>query len=179
MVSKSNISRKNSLVFTTVGTSAFPFNRLLTAISDIETNNHNHQIIIQYGASNKLDESESNKKYIPPNDFINYLKSADYIITHCAAGTLHEIAKYATCMPLIIPRLHKFNEHVDNHQVFLSQSLLQKFPKEYLEYIVTEENLEERIKKYLSKKPNKNILSTIFNTKPNSILNSFIKEIIS
>lgn len=179
MVSKSNISGKNSLIFTTVGTSAFPFTRLLTAISNIENKNTQKQFISQYGVSQELHESETNKKYISPNDFMNYLKSADYIITHCAAGTLHEIAKHATCMPLIIPRLHKFNEHVDNHQVFLSESLLQEFPKEYFEYIVTEENLEEKIEKYLSKKPKKNILSTIFNTTPNYKLNSYIKKIIS
>lgn len=97
-------------------------------------------------------------KVLNPKDLIKKIKKAKKIITHAGLGTLYLITKYAKYLPLIIPRKKKFHEHVDNHQYYFAKFIKKKLPKKYQKYIVLDDIIEEKIKKYLQEKPKINIL---------------------
>ncbi len=161
MVQKSNIIRKSNILIT-FGLTNFKFNRLIDSLK-------------------KLNIFEKENK-LPPVVFISFIKKSKKIISHAGPGTIYLITKNAKYMPLIIPRMAKFKEHVDDHQVFFAKFLKKKLPKKLKKYIVIKENIDKDLINYLKEKPKKNILKKyLFNKSKNSkskiIFNQLIKNL--
>lgn len=49
------------------------------------------------------------------------MSRARAIVSHAGAGTLLMALQYTKTKPFVVPRLAKFHEHVDNHQLFFSE----------------------------------------------------------
>lgn len=161
MVQKSNIIRKSNILIT-FGLTNFEFNRLINSLK-------------------KLNIFEKENK-LSPEVFIYFIKNSKKIISHAGPGTIYLITKNAKYMPLIIPRMAKFKEHVDDHQVFFAKFLKKKLPKKLKKYIVIKENIDKDLINYLKEKPKKNILKKyLFNKSKNSkskiIFNQLIKNL--
>jgi UDP-N-acetylglucosamine transferase subunit ALG13 len=110
------------MILVTVGTHYLGFERLIKKIDEISCN-LNEEIIAQIG----------NTKYIPKNikyfrfiedekKFLDIIKKSRVVISHAGAGTILTLSRYNKQM-IIVPRLKKFNEHVDNHQMELAEYL--------------------------------------------------------
>lgn len=103
------------MIFVTVGTQDKQFPRLLNAIEDLDLH---EEIVIQSGNT----EFESNKKntkvykFLPQNEFLNYMKKANQIVTHAGVGTIIQGLKLNKKM-IVAPRLKKYGEHVNDHQL--------------------------------------------------------------
>ena len=101
------------MILVTLGTQKQPFTRLLDAI---ENANIKDEIIVQAGHTKYL----SNKMKI--FDFISYeemdmlVDKADIIITHGGTGSIVGPLKKHKKI-IAVPRLNKYGEHVDDHQV--------------------------------------------------------------
>jgi UDP-N-acetylglucosamine transferase subunit ALG13 len=50
------------------------------------------------------------------------LHACDYVVTHAGVGSILA-ARNAGHVPLVVPRLKRFNEHVDDHQAELTRAL--------------------------------------------------------
>lgn len=180
MVSKSTILGKSSIIFVTVGTTQFTFDRLLACIDcvlielDIKS-----QIIVQTGLTSYKWQYIYREFYqeLSPQEMISYIKKADRIITHGGFGTMHAIMQHTDIMPLIVARRSEYKEHVDNHQLEFLKFCQKQVPQSYSKYFVTARDLKHAIADYLQQKPQKNILEdTIFNSSRKKQLENKLKN---
>ena len=100
------------MIFVTVGSQKFQFNRLLKEVDElIETGKIKDDIFAQIGASDY-------KEFITQEVFNDYLNKADIIITHAGTGVIVNAIKKGKKV-IGVPRLAKYGEHVDDHQIQL------------------------------------------------------------
>lgn len=135
MVSKSKILGQSSMILISIGSTKFPFLRLLFYLKGLNKN--------QYKI---LDD------FMSPNQFVNSIKKADKIIIHGGPATVFLVVKYSKFMPLIIPRLAKYKEHIDNHQFFFTKYLRKKLPNNLKKYFAIDEKIDDIIYNYLKEK---------------------------
>lgn len=105
------------MIFATVGTHAQPFTRFLSALASLEDD-----VIVQYG-HNPPPEGVSEAVAFMPFDVLNgHMREADVVVTHAGVGSVL-CARQAGHVPVVVPRLHRFDEHVDDHQLELVAAL--------------------------------------------------------
>jgi UDP-N-acetylglucosamine transferase subunit ALG13 len=110
------------MIFVTVGTHYQEFTRLIKRIDQIATK-INEKIIVQRGYT----------KYVPKNcesfdwrsGLEDYYKKCRILITHSAMSCVEFIYKYKKPI-LLVPRQHKFQEHINDHQVEFAESFEKK-----------------------------------------------------
>lgn len=137
------------MIFLTVGTTKFPFVRLLQAVDRaLISSGLKENLIVQVGPNAYQFHYQNIKSFleIPFPKMISYLSRARLVITHGGAGTIFLALKYAKNKSLVIPRSKKFNEHVDDHQIFLAKFLKKK---KLIEAVFPDEDLATRIGDYL------------------------------
>jgi len=59
---------------------------------------------------------------IPRDEFLDLMRASDVLVTHGGLGTIME-AFGVGCTPIVVPREHRYGEHVDDHQVYFSKVL--------------------------------------------------------
>jgi UDP-N-acetylglucosamine transferase subunit ALG13 len=100
------------------------------------------------------------------NEILELYKKARIIVSHAGAGSILTIFNYTKPI-IIVPRLKKFNEHIDDHQLEITEVLKNK-GKFILIYDV--KNLEDALKEVGKPDYNKN--------KKDKKLINFLKQII-
>lgn len=162
MVSKGKILGKYSLIFVTAGSTDFQFERLFSCLDNVLfTLNKNFLLVAQIGSSKykwKYKIIDINY-YLSPKKIIYFFKKADKILSHGGPVSIYQAVKYAKNMPLIVPRLAKFNEHVDNHQLFFTKFLRAQLPENLQKYFIIDGDIKLCLNNYLKEKPVKNILN--------------------
>jgi len=134
------------MIFLTVGTQ-FPFDRLVKAVDEaVSQNGFNEKIFAQIGASSyrpcSFDVVASMEKEV----FDKHIREASAIIAHAGMGTITIALEYNKPL-LVMPRVKKYNEVVNDHQVAIAR----KF--EQLGHILaayTEDEIPEKIKQLKS-----------------------------
>lgn len=107
------------MIFVTLGSQKFQFNRLLQALDDLAENNVlKEKIFAQIGYSDYVPEHYEYKKFLSREEFMKYEETADYIITHGGTGAIIGAVKKGKRV-IAVPRLAKYGEHVDDHQLQL------------------------------------------------------------
>jgi len=107
------------LVFVTLGSQKFQFNRLLQELDRlIEDNVLKEEVFAQIGYSDYLPKNYKYKDFLSREEFIEYEQNADCVITHGGTGAIIGAVKKGKKV-IAVPRLAKFGEHVDNHQLQL------------------------------------------------------------
>lgn len=145
------------MILVLLGTQNNSFHRLLEEVEkNIENGNIKEEVIVQAGftkyESNKMnifDEISRDKM----DDLIN---KSDFIITHAGVGSIINALKKEKKV-IVVPRLKKYNEHVNDHQLDIVRDLNSKG------YIIGLEDvtiLEEAIKKIKDFKPKKYLSNT-------------------
>lgn len=156
MVQKGKILGKSILVFVTVGTTPFQFNRLFKAIDEALLELKKPiKLIVQQGESNYQWQYKNVKtyKYLRPDRMIYYIKKADKIITHAGPGSLFLIFKYTKIIPFILARSSVFKEHVNDHQIEFTKFIKKNFLKDnnvFIDNLLS--NISLKLKSYLQKK---------------------------
>ena len=107
------------MIFVTLGSQKFQFNRLLKEVDKlIETGKIKDDIFAQIGASDYKPKNYKYKEFITQEVFNDYLNKADIIITHAGTGVIVNAIKKGKKV-IGVPRLAKYGEHVDDHQIQL------------------------------------------------------------
>ncbi|PJE67790.1 hypothetical protein COU95_00380 [Candidatus Shapirobacteria bacterium CG10_big_fil_rev_8_21_14_0_10_40_9] len=106
---------------------------------------------------------------MPFDKMISYLKKARVVVTHGGPATIFLALKYGQNQPLVVPRTKKYNEHVDNHELFFARFLKEKGE---IGAIFPEEDLPSKINEYFrqpvgSKSKKKSFV-------PNEVINRLI-----
>lgn len=107
------------MIFVTVGSQKFQFNRLLKKVDElIESGAIKDEVFAQIGVS---DYKPKNYKYVDfttREEFAENLDKCDLLITHAGTGVIVTALKKGKKV-IAVPRLAKYGEHVDNHQIQL------------------------------------------------------------
>ncbi|MBQ8306757.1 MAG: multidrug MFS transporter [Blautia sp.] len=103
------------MIFVTVGTHEQPFNRLVEYM-DKWANEHDEEVVIQTGFSTYEPKHSRWQKLFPYSEMIKNVADARIVITHGGPSSFImplQIGK----VPIVVPRKHEFDEHVNDHQV--------------------------------------------------------------
>lgn len=124
------------MIFVTVGTHEQSFNRLVKAIDQLKIRGViTESVFIQTGYSTYIPLACEYKKFISMTQMSDYMKRADIIITHGGPSSFVMALQYGK-VPIVVPRLSKYNEHVNDHQLTFCRELLKKkFPIVVIEQI--------------------------------------------
>ena len=103
------------MIFVTLGSQKFQFDRLLQAVDELKTD---EEIFAQIGYSNYEPQNYEYKKFLDRDEFENVMDKADIVITHGGTGAIIGAVKKGKKV-IAVPRLKKYGEHVDDHQLQL------------------------------------------------------------
>jgi UDP-N-acetylglucosamine transferase subunit ALG13 len=108
------------MIFVTVGTTKFPFDRLLKQV-DLDLS---EQLIVQQGSSKyKFKHASKSEDFLSYGKMIKYFQNARVAIIHAGVGSYLMARKHFSGLPIVVPRLKIFNEHVSDHQLMLADYL--------------------------------------------------------
>lgn len=107
------------MIFITLGSQKFQFNRLLRAVDElVKAGTIRDEVFAQIGYSDYKPTSFSYEEFLNQNEFSSYMTHADLVITHGGTGAIIGALKKGKKV-IAIPRLAKYGEHVDDHQIQL------------------------------------------------------------
>lgn len=112
------------MIFVTVGSRQYPFDRLFKKIDELISQNKIHQdVYAQIGTANYLPQNYTYKRYLDPKEMNDYIKHAKIIISH--GGSASVLSALAFQKPTILaPRLSQYHEHINDHQVRFVQQFV-------------------------------------------------------
>ncbi|MFD0766876.1 glycosyltransferase [Mucilaginibacter lutimaris] len=109
------------MIFVTTGTQE-PFDRLLKAVDVIASKLNNVPFHVQAFSKNYKATHVKISEFMTPDDFDQNIKNATLIISHAGMGTI--ISALVKAKPIVImPRLLKYNEHRNEHQLATAKKL--------------------------------------------------------
>lgn len=108
------------MIFLTVGTQ-FPFDRLVRAVDNIFGQGLiDEEIFAQIGESSYEPHHFGSVASLDKNLFDRHLKEASSVISHAGMGTIH-MALGSKKPLLVMPRLKKYGEVVNDHQATIAK----------------------------------------------------------
>lgn len=114
------------MIFVTVGTHEQPFNRLVQKIDELKKDGTiQEEVIIQTGFSTYEPKYCKWSKLIPYQQMVKNVEDARIVITHGGPASFImplQIGK----TPIVVPRQHQFDEHVNDHQVEFARNVAQR-----------------------------------------------------
>lgn len=107
------------MIFVTLGSQKFQFNRLLKKIDELVADKSiSEEVFAQIGYSDYKPKNYRYKEFISRDEFNDYQTNANIIITHGGTGAIIGAVKKGKKV-IAIPRLEQYGEHVDDHQIQL------------------------------------------------------------
>lgn len=103
-----------------LGTHHFRFDRLVRALAAVT--DERDEVFAQVGPSNVAPAHWTVAERVKPDDLAARLRWADVVVCHAGVGlilTTLDVGK----APLVVPRLERHAEHVDDHQVEIAAAL--------------------------------------------------------
>ena len=105
------------MIFVTVGSQKFQFNRLLKEIDKLIIDGYiQEEVFAQIGVSDYKPQNYKYKDFLTQEEFNKNLDNSDLIITHAGTGVIVNAIKREKKV-IGVPRLAKYGEHVDDHQI--------------------------------------------------------------
>lgn len=124
------------MIFVILGTQDKAFVRLVKEIEELKKDGIiKEKIVIQSGVTKYESDEIEMIDYLSMKEFEKYIKKAKYVITHGGVGSILDALKYNKKV-IAIPRLEKYDEHENNHQI----QIVEKFDE--LGYIMDAGNLK-------------------------------------
>lgn len=159
------------MIFVTVGTHEQPFNRLIQKIDELVRDGEiEDDVFMQIGYSTYEPKYTKWEKIIGYDEMSDYLMKSDVVITHGGPSTYMQVLQNGK-IPIVVPRQLKFNEHVNDHQLWVSKQVMDKgYPLILCENI---ENLLSDIKK------SKKVINILENSHNKEFIDKLYTEIYS
>ena len=111
------------MIFVTVGTHEQQFNRLVKAVDDLVADGTiKEEVIIQKGFSDYEPKHCKSYKLISYKDMQKYYDEARVIITHGGPASFMAALERGKT-PIVMPRLKKYGEHVNDHQDYFCREV--------------------------------------------------------
>ncbi|WP_105207305.1 glycosyltransferase [Streptococcus suis] len=114
------------MIFVTVGTHEQSFNRLIERIDNLKKNKIiKDDVFIQIGFSTYEPEYCDWKRMLSYEEMEEYFSQADTVVSHGGPATFMAALSKGK-VPIVVPRLEKFGEHVNNHQLEFVKKIVDK-----------------------------------------------------
>lgn len=107
------------MIVVTVGTNEAPFDRLLAGVAALETG---EEVLVQHGPSSIRPEGASCVDFFSYDDLADAIRRARVVVMHAGVGSIMT-ALASGKRPIVVPRLRRFGEAVDDHQLTLGRRL--------------------------------------------------------
>lgn len=157
------------MIFIALGTQKFQFNRLLKMIDELVISGViEDEIIAQSGYSTYHPQTFKTLNFINQNDYKKYIQECNIFITHGGVGSIIEGLENEKKI-IIVPRLHEYGEHIDNHQLDITNKY---YDLGFCLYALNKKELEVALKN-----SNDFISKYSFISKTNNIVNSITKYV--
>jgi UDP-N-acetylglucosamine transferase subunit ALG13 len=109
------------VIFVTVGTNEAGFDRLLQAVERLPR----RDLVVQCGHGRHRPQNARCVEFMPFAALVEHIRDAQGVITHAGAGSVM-VALGQGRTPIVVPRLHRFGEAVDDHQLDFARRLAAK-----------------------------------------------------
>lgn len=153
------------MIFVTLGSQKFQFNRLLKEIDIlIENGVIQEEVIAQIGYSTYKPANFEWHNNLDYNIFIDHIQRSDIVITHAGTGVIMTGIKNNKIV-IAIPRLSRYNEHVDDHQIQIASEFKEMG---FIEYCNNPSELEDTLLKCRGREYQK------YNSSNNKIVRSIL-----
>ena len=105
------------MIFVTVGSRNYPFNRLFIELDKLCNEGIiKDDIFAQIGTSTYKPKNYEYKDFISQEEFMDKIKESTYVISHGASGSIMK-ALNAGKKVIAVTRLEKYGEHINDHQI--------------------------------------------------------------
>jgi len=109
------------LIFVTVGSHpTFKFERLLRALETVLV----EEIDVQYGPGQPPENAAEAVPWMSFEEIASHMDRASHVVSHAGVGTIL-CAIGAGHVPIVFPRLRRYDETVDDHQLDLAMKLVE------------------------------------------------------
>lgn len=110
----------------TLGTQKFQLNRLLRQMDEcIEKGLVNEEVVAQVGNSDYKPQNYKFDSFYDKSHFNECIQKSRIVITHSGVGSIITALQYKKPV-IVFPRLKRYNEHVDDHQLDIARAFAQK-----------------------------------------------------
>ncbi len=106
------------MIFATVGSSQIPFERLVRAMEQLA----GEDLLLQHGPVPPPAGVVRSTAFMQFPEVLQSMRLADVVVCHAGAGSIL-CALREGHRPVVVPRLKRFGETVDDHQVELAEAL--------------------------------------------------------
>lgn len=104
------------MIFVTVGTHEQPFNRLIKKVDELVADGTiTEPVVMQTGFSTYVPKHCEWHEMLSYDEMKRYIDEARIVITHGGPASFIEVLQ-AGKIPVVVPRLAEFGEHVNDHQ---------------------------------------------------------------
>jgi beta-1,4-N-acetylglucosaminyltransferase len=107
------------VIYVTVGTHHQRFDRLLGALGPLSEID---ELVVQHGPGPAPPEALVAVPFFSSGVALAYLQRARAVVMHAGVGSFL-VARRAGHLPVLVPRLRRYGEHVDDHQAELARAL--------------------------------------------------------
>lgn len=152
------------MIFLILGTQKFQFNRLLEEVDNlVKSGAIKDEVFAQIGYSTYKPEGYKYVQFLDSEKFKEMCSECNFVITHAGTGAIITALQYGKKV-VAVPRLAKYEEHVDDHQLQISSVMEEKG---YIEVVHDISELDEKINKVITndydkfKSNNENMLNLI------------------
>lgn len=105
------------MIFVTVGSRKYPFDRLFKKLDELYENKIlTDDMFAQIGTSSYKPKHYEYKDFISLDEFAEKINEADIVVTHGASGSIMS-ALNAGKKVIAVTRLKKYGEHINDHQI--------------------------------------------------------------
>lgn len=156
------------MIFVALGTQDKSFERLLKIIDEnIENNVITEEVIVQAGYTKYKSDNMQIFDYVSIDDFNKYINECSLFITHGGVGNILSALKLNKKI-IAVPRLSKYMEHTNDHQLQIVNNF---YEKGYILRLLETEDFKEVYEKAKNFEPKKWVNN-------NDLLISKLKEYI-
>lgn len=106
------------MIFATVGSTQFPFDRMIRALEQLPDG----QLSVQHGPVPPPPGAAEAQAFMEFPAVVEHMETAEVVICHAGAGSIL-CAFRAGHTPVVVPRLARYSETVDDHQLELARAL--------------------------------------------------------
>jgi UDP-N-acetylglucosamine transferase subunit ALG13 len=107
------------VILVTLGTLHFPFDRLLRALDDLP---QDEELIVQCRAPGPLPARARSVPDLPFDELAETMRAARVVVCHAGVGSILTAVANGK-RPVTVPRLVRFGEAVDDHQLAFARRL--------------------------------------------------------
>lgn len=107
------------MIFVTVGSDrSYRFDRLIQALDQLS----DCELVVQHGPAPAPARVKDAYQWLSVDEVLEFMRQADTVIGHAGAGTILCASRMGH-VPVVMPRLKRFGELMDDHQAKLAAAL--------------------------------------------------------